>query len=117
MGEKPLQLIAASDIGYFAAETFHDPVKSNKRAFWLAGDELTFSQLSRAFEETTGDPAGTTFGLHGKALKHGFPEIGVMVDWFKNDGYKSNLSEVKMIHPAVTSMQNYLKRSAFVEKL
>lgn len=116
MGEKPLQLIATRDIGYFAAEAFHDPAKWNKRAFGLAGDELTFSQLSHAFQKTTGDPAGTTFGLLGKALKYGVSEVGVMVDWFKNDGYNANISEAKKIHPEVTSMESWLKESAFIKQ-
>lgn len=116
MEEKPVQLIATSDIGYFAAEAFHDPVTWNKKAFGLAGDEMNFSQLSRAFEKVTGTPAGTTFSLLGKALKYGVAEVGVMLDWFKNDGYKVNISEVKNVHPEVTSMESWLKESAFVKK-
>lgn len=116
MKEKPLQWIATSDIGYFAAEAFHDPATWNKRAFGLAGDELTYAQLSHTFEKVTGSPAGTTLGVLGKALKHGVSEVGVMIDWFKNDGYKANTSECKKIHPGVTSMEDWLRSSAFVKK-
>lgn len=116
MQEKPLQWIATSDIGYFAAQAFHDPEKWNKRAFGLAGDELTFEQFSQTFEKVAGHPAGTTFSLLGTALKSGVSEIGVMVDWFKNDGYKANIPEVKKAHPEVTSMEQWLKESAFVKK-
>lgn len=115
MQEKPLQLIATRDIGHFAAEAFHDPAKWNGRALGLAGDELTFSELSRVFEKVTGNPAQTTFSLFGKALKYGVSEIGVMVDWFKSDGYNANVSEAKKIHPGVTTMESYLKESAFVK--
>ncbi|KAK2601135.1 hypothetical protein N8I77_010605 [Diaporthe amygdali] len=116
MKEKPLQWIATSDIGYFAAEAFHDPATWNKRAFGLAGDELTYAQLSHTFEKVTGSPAGTTLGVLGKALKHGVSEVGVMIDWFKNDGYKANTLECKKIHPGVTSMEDWLRTSAFVKK-
>lgn len=116
MGEKPLQWIATKDIGLFAAEAFHDPTRLNKTALGLASDELTFSQLSRTFEKVTGDSAGTTFSLLGKALKHGVSEIGIMVDWFKNDGYNADISEVKKIHPSVTSMESFLKESEFAKK-
>lgn len=117
MGEKPMQFIATSDIGSFAAEAFHSPSNWNKRAFGLAGDELTFAQLSHTFEKATGDPAGTTFSLLGKALKYGVTEVGVMVDWFKNDGYRANISEVESIHPRVTNMESWLKESAFAKKV
>ncbi|KAL2284131.1 hypothetical protein FJTKL_09118 [Diaporthe vaccinii] len=116
MEEKPLQLIATRDIGYFAAEAFHDTAKWNGRAFGLAGGELTFSELSRAFEKATGDPTGTIFSLLGTALKYGVSEVGLMVDWFKNDDYNTSISEVKKIHRKVTSIDSWLKESAFVKK-
>lgn len=116
MEDKPLQLIATRDIGHFAAQAFHDPAKWNGRAFGLAGDELTFSELSRAFEMVTGEPAGTTFSLLGTALKYGVSEVGVMVDWFKNDGYNANISEFKRIYHEVTSMESWLKESSFAKK-
>jgi uncharacterized protein YbjT (DUF2867 family) len=116
MGEKPLQWIATKDIGFFAAEAFYRPDVWNKKAFGLAGDELTFSQLSRKFEKTTGAPVGTTFGLFGKALKHGVAELGVMVEWFKQEGYKANMSEVKRLHPAVMGMEEWVGSSAFARR-
>lgn len=39
-----------------------------------------------------------------------------MVDWFKNDGYNASILEVKKIHPEMTSMESWLKESAFVKK-
>lgn len=116
MGEKPLQWIATKDIGFFAAEAFYRPDVWNKKAFGLAGDELTFSQLSRKFEKTTGAPVGTTFGLFGKALKHGVTELSVMVEWFKQEGYKANMSEVKKFHPAVMGMEEWVGSSAFARR-
>ncbi|KAJ0335904.1 hypothetical protein COL922a_008632 [Colletotrichum nupharicola] len=41
MRGKPLQWIATKDIGFFAAEAFHQPATWNKKAFGIAGDELT----------------------------------------------------------------------------
>ncbi|KAI3541234.1 nucleoside-diphosphate-sugar epimerase family protein [Colletotrichum paranaense] len=116
MKEKPLQWIATKDIGFFAAEAFHDPATWNKKAVGLAGDELTFSQMNQTFEKATGAPVGTTFGLLGKALKHGVSEIGIMVNWFKDEGYKANLSQVKKVHPDILTMGAWLKESAFVKK-
>ncbi|KAF5003096.1 hypothetical protein FDECE_10331 [Fusarium decemcellulare] len=113
MKEKPLQWIATKDIGYFAAEAFYNPSAWNKRAVGLAGDELTFSQLSQAFTNATGRPAGTTLGLLGTALKYGVPEMGTMVNWFKEDGYKANMPEIRRLHPTATTMEAWLKKSPF----
>ncbi|KAJ4228172.1 hypothetical protein NW759_004252 [Fusarium solani] len=113
--DKPLQWIATKDIGFFGAEAFHDPKTWNKRAVGLAGDVLTFSQLSDTFQKVTGKPAGTTFGLLGKALKHGVAEMGLMVDWFRDEGYAADLGEIEKVHPNVTKMETWLKNSAFVD--
>jgi uncharacterized protein YbjT (DUF2867 family) len=115
MGEKPLQWIATKDIGFFAAEAFHNSATWNKKAIGLAGDELTFSQLSGVFGRETGATVGTTHGLFGKALKHGVKELGIMVEWFKQEGYKANIAEVRAIHPGVTTMKQWLSDSAFAK--
>ncbi|KAJ4187799.1 hypothetical protein NW759_016870 [Fusarium solani] len=114
--DKPLQWIATKDIGFFGAEAFHNPSAWNRRAFGVAGDVLTFSQLSDTFQRVTGKPAGTTFSLLGKALKHGVLEMGIMVDWFRDEGYAADLAEAKKVHPDVITMETWLKNSAFVEQ-
>lgn len=95
--EKPLQWVATKDIGRFAAEAFHESEIWDRMAIGLAGDELTFSQLSLAFQKVTGKPVGTTIGLLGKALKHGVSEMGAMVEWFRDEGYGANLVENKRL--------------------
>lgn len=114
---KPLQWIAAPDIGYFGAEAFRNPAVWNKRAVSLAGDELTFTELSKVFEKATGSPAATTFGLFGTALKYGFKEMGTMVTWFKDEGYGADIAALKKVHPRLMNMETWLKtKSAFVKR-
>lgn len=116
MKEKPLQWVATKDIGRFAAEAFHNADTWNNRAISLAGDELTFSQLSLAFQKVTGKPVGTTVGLLGKALKHGMSEMGTMVEWFKDEGYGADILENKRTVPEMMTMEAWLKESAFVKQ-
>ncbi|KAH7154314.1 hypothetical protein DER46DRAFT_638279 [Fusarium sp. MPI-SDFR-AT-0072] len=106
---KPLQWTATEDIGFFAAEAFTDPQAWGKQAISLAGDELTFAQLSEAFEHATGGPAGTTFGLLGKALKHGVAELGIMVNWFRDEGYGADLAKVRQLNPGAKTMEQWVK--------
>ncbi|KAJ3544624.1 hypothetical protein NM208_g2953 [Fusarium decemcellulare] len=112
--DQPLQWVATKDIGFFGAEAFNNPGAWDRRAIGLAGDVLTFSQLNTTFQQVTGKPAGTTFSILGKALKHGVAEMGIMVDWFRDEGYGADLIEVKKVHPGVTRMETWLKSSAFV---
>lgn len=114
--EKPLQWVATKDIGRIAAEAFHNPDNWNRRAIGLAGDELTFSQLSLAFQKVTGKPVGTTVGLLGKALKHGVSEMGTMVEWFRDEGYGADLLENRRAVPDMMTMEAWLKESAFMKQ-
>ena len=108
--DKPMQWVAVSDIGFFAAEAFEHPEKWDHKAVGLAGDELTFAEMNKVFEEVTGRPIETTFGFLGKALKHGVHEVGAMVNWFKDEGYKANLAELKTVHPGLANVEAYLRK-------
>ncbi|KAH6985566.1 hypothetical protein EDB80DRAFT_590398 [Ilyonectria destructans] len=115
MKDKPLQWIATSDIGVFAAEAFANPERFCGPAIGLAGEELTFEELNQRFKDVTGSGVGTTISLLGKALKAGVKEVGLMLDWFKDDGYNVDMQLAKSIHPHVKDVEGWLKReSAFV---
>ncbi|KAF4307586.1 NmrA-like family domain-containing protein [Botryosphaeria dothidea] len=117
LGDKPLQWVATSDIGVFAAMAFEQPEQWNKKAVGLAGDVLTFQQLSQKFEDVTGSPAGTTFGLLGKALKHRVSIVGTMVQWFKDEGYKADIPQIKKAYPEMMDLETWLRtKSAFVQR-
>lgn len=114
---KPLQWVATSDIGFFGAEAFHNPAAWDKKAVGLAGDELTFTDLSKKFEVATGSPAGTTFGVFGTALKYGVKELGTMINWFRDEGYRADIAALRKVHPGLMNMETWLKtKSAFVER-
>ncbi|KAI1060913.1 hypothetical protein LB507_010153 [Fusarium sp. FIESC RH6] len=112
--DKPLQWVATEDIGFFAAEAFNNPEAWSKKAISITGDELTFAQLSEAFEHATGGPAGTTFGILGKALKVGVKELGIMVNWFRDEGYGADLANVRKLNPGTKTMEEWVKTSAFM---
>jgi uncharacterized protein YbjT (DUF2867 family) len=108
---KPLQWIAPSDIGFFAAKAFEEPEEWNHKAIGLAGDELDFSGLSKAFENKTGAPIGTTFGFLGTALKWGAPEMNVMLNWFASDGYRADIPKLRSMHLAMMDVEKWLEKS------
>ncbi len=108
---KPLQWVTPSDIGFFAALALEKPEEWNHKATGLAGDELDFTGLSKAFENKTGAPIGTTFGFLGSALKWGVPEINHMLTWFALDGYKADVQKLRSIHPAMMDVETWLVES------
>lgn len=108
---KTLQWVTPSDIGFFAALAFEKPEEWNHKAIGLAGDELDFTGLCKAFEKKTGAPVGTTFGFLGSALKWGVPEINHMLSWFASDGYKADVPKLRSIHPAMMDVETWLVKS------
>lgn len=114
LGGKPVQWVATSDIGVFAAKAFANPQEWNHRAISLAGDELNFEELSAAFKRKTGQPMGTTFWILGTALMWGVREMGTMLGWFASDGYAADIQKVRGINPDQMDMETWIeKRSKF----
>ncbi|KAK4660957.1 hypothetical protein QC762_123560 [Podospora pseudocomata] len=111
--DKPLQWIATRDIGFFAAEAFHNPEEWNKKARGLAGDELTFEEMNRVFERVTGKPVPTTWGLLGKGLK---TELGSLVEWLALEVYRADLRKVKEVNPGMVGLEEWLRKSPFVKR-
>ncbi|KAK7516317.1 hypothetical protein IWZ03DRAFT_377771 [Phyllosticta citriasiana] len=117
MKDKPLQWIATADIGWFAAQAFAKPQEYNHKAIGLAGDDLTFDQLSKTFEKTTGQPAGTSFSFLGSTLMYMMPEMGTMITWFATDGYGVDIKALRRQHPELLDMEAWItKKSAWETK-
>ncbi|KAI4193530.1 MAG: hypothetical protein LQ350_008269 [Teloschistes chrysophthalmus] len=116
---KPLQYVAVSDIGHFAAQGFlqsDDPAYKNQ-AINLAGDELTFEQLSEVFEKKMGYPVPTTFGFIARFVKWMVTELNVMFKWFDEEGFGADIPALKRMHPGLKSFGDWLEtESAFVKK-
>lgn len=108
--EKPLQLIAVSDIGIFAAEAFEKPAEFNAKALSLAGAEITFDQANEIFKEKTGNDVPTTFGFLVSAILWGVKEVGTMFEWFYTDGYGADIAELKRMHPGLLDLGMWLEK-------
>jgi uncharacterized protein YbjT (DUF2867 family) len=112
--DKPLQWVSIDDIGLFGAKAFREPEGWNTRAEALAGDELTFEELSGCFDRATGSPAPATYGILGSVLKWAVTEVNVMITWFKTDGYGADINKLRTEEPELCNFERWLKeRSAF----
>jgi uncharacterized protein YbjT (DUF2867 family) len=109
LNEKPLQWVSVDDIGIFAGNAFRNPQKWNTRSEGLAGDELTFEEMSKCFERVTGSPAPATYGILGNALMWAVTELNIMVTWFKTDGYSVKISKLKAEEPRLCDFEKWLR--------
>jgi uncharacterized protein YbjT (DUF2867 family) len=115
--DKPLQLIAASDIGYFAAQAFMAPERYKGQAISLAGDELTFNQASKIFEKTTGQGIPLTFEIFASLVLFFLKGIGLMFKWMQDEGFNANVQELRSSHPHLVKFETYLEtQSGYVSR-
>ncbi|GAA4316511.1 NmrA/HSCARG family protein [Actinomadura luteofluorescens] len=98
--DKPMQFIAADDIGVFAADAFDDPERSIGRQIELAGDELTFPEVARIYERVTGTP--TRF--------EPLPIEERMFQWFAEAGYQADIPALRRQHPDLLTFERFLTR-------
>lgn len=98
--DRPIQLIAADDIGFFAAEAFDDPARHLGRQIELAGDELTFPRIAEIYERVTGTP--TRFEPQ--------PIEERMFAWFAEEGYRADIAALRALHARVETFEEFLTR-------
>lgn len=115
--DKKLQLISTADIGHFAAQAFLKPDQYKNRAVSLAGDDLTFAEASKIFQDKTGSPAPATYSFLGSGMLWGIKEMGTMFSWFREEGYGVDIPALKKEHPGLLNLGDWIeKKSAFAKK-
>ncbi|KAI1338229.1 NAD(P)-binding protein [Xylariaceae sp. FL0016] len=115
LGDKPVQWVATSDIGVFAAKAFTHPENWDRRAVGLAGDELAPDQMGDAFKNATGRPMPMAYSLFGSALTYMVTELRLMIGWFASDGYQADIPARRRDHPEMLNMETWLKRESHFE--
>jgi len=106
---KSIQYVATSDIGWFAAHAFENPEEMNHQALGLAGEELDFAGMQRAFKNATGSDAITTYSFLGSTLMYMVTELGLMITWFGTDGYRADVGKLRSMNPKIKDMETWLK--------
>lgn len=106
--KKPLQLVAAKDIGWFGAAAFLHPDEYAGRYISLAGDELTFQQADRVFREKMGYALPATYGCVAKALLGVVKSLGAMFEWLKREENGVDVGELRRVHPGLMDLGTWL---------
>jgi len=113
--DKPLQLISVGDIGFFGAQAFMYPDQYQNRGVSLAGDELTYDEMAEIFKTKTGKSVPMTFGFVGKGLMAMMKDFGYMFQWFYDNGYGANISELRKVHPELKDFGTWLEKDSGFE--
>ncbi|GKT95756.1 nucleoside-diphosphate-sugar epimerase family protein [Colletotrichum tofieldiae] len=114
--EKPLQLIAVSDIGYFGAEAFLHPEQYKGRGIPLAGDELTLDQFAAVFRKTTGRELPGTYRIFCWLIMSMVKDFGWMFKWFYDVGYNVDIQELRKEYPALKDFETWLRTESELAK-
>ena len=116
VGSKAVQLVAASDIGHFAASALLQPERYAGKAVGIAGDELNFEDACRVFRETMGVELPTTFCAVGSVLRFAMGDIGDMFKWFEKDGYNVDIAAARKEYPELQDFRTWLLKSSGFRK-
>lgn len=116
---KPVAFIATSDIGFFAGQAFLQPENPEykNKAISLAGDELTFEQMSQVFRERLGYKLPTTFHFLARFIMWMVSEMGTMFRWFNEEGFAVDIPKLKRLNPGLKDFGTWLEtESGFPKK-
>lgn len=112
----PVQIVAASDIGWFGAKALLDPEGYKGRQIGIAGDRLTYPEMERIFKETMGRELPTTFCAVGSVLKVAMRDIGSMFKWFETGGYKVDIEAARREYLELMDFKTWLVKESGFEK-
>ncbi|KAI1472668.1 nucleoside-diphosphate-sugar epimerase family protein [Daldinia caldariorum] len=107
--DQKLQLVATSDIGFFAAEALRKPEEWKGKKLSLAGDELTYEQFAAVFKQKTGNDLPTTYHFVATLINWMSKELGSMFRWFRNVGYGADITSLRRMNPALKDFGTWLE--------
>ena len=107
--DRPFQMIDAEDIGVFVAMAFEDPGTWIGREVDIAGDELTMPEIAGTFSRVIGRNVDY-FQVPWEGFEEQMgEEYAIMYRWFNDYGYEANIAALRDEHPALISLEQYLR--------
>lgn len=104
--ERPLQIVAVDDIGWFGADAFANPGNYPKEGLELAGDELTGGQIAETYSRHLGRPV-TFVSLSIDDIRAYGEDSVTMFDWFNKAGYKADIGALRGRYSGLQSFDTW----------
>lgn len=87
--DSPLHMVAAADVGRFAAAAFADPIRFDKQEIDLAAEALTMAEVADILSDTLGRPVAARHYPAEEAVARGNPPgLTESQQWASIEGYK-----------------------------
>jgi uncharacterized protein YbjT (DUF2867 family) len=102
-----VQMIAASDIGAFAALAFADPERYADLALELAGDEVTGDQLVEAISRAIGRPVNRDL-LPREIIEAMGVDPAQLAATTRFGGWEADLPALRALHPNLLTFESWL---------
>lgn len=109
--EVPLQLVAVTDIGAFAADAFEHPARWRGRTLTLAGDELTMPQVAEHFADKLGRRVSYE-QVPLEDFRRTQPERALMFEWLTRHNFGADLRQLRLLHPQLLTFAQWLSSVA-----
>jgi uncharacterized protein YbjT (DUF2867 family) len=104
-----LPMIAARDIGVFAAMAFDQPARFLGEPLEIAGDVLTGPEIAEVFGRAYRLPA-RFWQLPIEQLRAFDPEVAAMFDWFdRRTGNGPDLSALRTLYPGLLRLADWVR--------
>ncbi|KAF2637626.1 NAD(P)-binding protein [Massarina eburnea CBS 473.64] len=110
--DRPLQLVATKDIGWFGAEAFKRPDDFAGRYLSLAGAELTFSEANTIFKKKFGKDLPATYGCVAKGLLLVVKDLGAMFQYLKHNPVGADVEELRKLHPGLMNLGTWFEKES-----
>ena len=112
--DRPMQAVAADDIGAFVAMAFADPAAWTGREFELAGDERTLPEYAAAISAARG--VGIQYvQVPWEAMRERSEDLYRMYDFFEREGYAADISALRAEYPRLRTFDDWLAEGGLSE--
>lgn len=107
--DKKMQVIAASDIGWFGASAFlHSSAPDYRNAaISLAGDDLTYGEANQIYQKETGQPIPTSYGFIATSLVSMVKGVRLMFKFMRTQEVGADIARLRTMNPELKTMQSW----------
>ncbi len=109
--DKKIQLIAAHDIGAFAALAFDHPESFLGKELEIAGDEPTWTQIAAVVSRVFGRPA--VYQSKPEAQEPLLEAIRKVAAFLEQDGESADIASLRQLQPQLLTFEAWLRQQEF----